>query len=136
MTPGRAGASTARRRPRPSDRGQSSVELVLGLPVVVLLALLLIQVGQLVHHRILVTHAAREAARAASVAGGEVDGARSVGLASGLDPERLRVEVSGPDGAGMVTVTVTYVDPTDVAIVGALAPDLSLTASAAMTLEG
>jgi len=136
VSPGRSGASTTRRRPRPSDDGQSTVELVLGLPVVLLLALVLIQVGQLVHHRILVTHAAREAARAASVAGGRVDGVNSVGLTSGLDPDRLRVDVSGPNAAGLITVTVTFVDPTDVAIVGALAPDVTLRSSASMTVEG
>ena len=54
---GRAGA----------DRGQSTVEFALVLPLVVMVLLLVVQVGLVVRDQVLVVHAAREAARAAAV---------------------------------------------------------------------
>ena len=48
------------------DRGQASVELALLLPLLVLLLLVILQVGLLGRDVVLVTHASREAARAAA----------------------------------------------------------------------
>ena len=53
-------------RPR-GDRGQAMVETALVLPLVVLFLLAVVQVGLVVRAQVLVTHAAREAARAAAV---------------------------------------------------------------------
>ena len=58
----------ARRHARPDD-GQAAVELALVLPAVVLLLLALVQFALIGRDELLVVHAAREAARAASVAG-------------------------------------------------------------------
>lgn len=120
------------------DGGQATVELALVLPVVALLALLVAQVAVLAHRQVLVVHAAREAARAGAVAEspGEVAAAarRGAELAGGLPRERLRVQASLV--GDRVHVTVTYDDPTDVAVVGPLVPDLSLQATATMRWEG
>lgn len=132
MTPGHP--APGRRGAARGDRGQATVELVVLLPVVVLVALFVVQVGALVQRRVLVTHAAREVARAAAVAGGDVDPDRATGLRGGLDPDRLTVstDVVG----GHVEVRVRYVDPTDVALVGSLVPDVTLEARASMRVEG
>ena len=50
------------------DRGQSTVELAIALPVVVMLVLGLVQSALVLRDHLLVVHSAREAARAASVA--------------------------------------------------------------------
>ena len=122
------------RRRRVPDRGQATVELVILLPVVVILALAVAQVGILVQHRVMLTHAAREMARAASVAGGEVDPARSPRLRGGLDPDHLEVETRVEGDS--VVVELRYRDPTDVPLVGALVPDVLLEAEATMLIEG
>jgi len=126
---------TGRRRGR--DRGQASVELALLLPVVVLLLLAVLQVGLMARDVVLVTHASREAARAAAT-----DPAPSAALgaarsSSGLDPDRLSVDVSGRGKAGSrVRVEVTYRSPTAVPIIGALLGDRTIKSSATMRVEG
>ena len=126
---------TGRRRGR--DRGQASVELALLLPVVVLLLLAVLQVGLVARDVVLVTHASREAARAAAT-----DPARGAALAaarasSGLNPDRLSVRVSGRGEAGSrVRVEVTYRSPTAVPLVGAFLGDRTITSSATMRVEG
>jgi Flp pilus assembly protein TadG len=126
---------TARRRGR--DRGQASVELALLLPVVVLLLLAVLQVGLVARDVVLVTHASREAARAAAAdatLGAPLAAARA---SSGLDPDRLSVRVSGRGKAGSrVRVEVAYRSPTAVPIIGALLGDRTITSSATMRVEG
>lgn len=131
-TPGRPGG----RAGPPTDGGQAAVELVLVVPVVVLLALLLVQVGQVVHHQLLVVHVAREAARAAAVAGGELDRGQVPGLHRGLDPDRVAIDVVPDPAGGTVQVRVVYRDPTDVALVGGAVPDVELDATVVMRTEG
>lgn len=132
---GRRGSRTRGGRCLPApDLGQGTVELVVLLPVVVILALAVAQIGVLVQHRVMLTHAAREVARAASVAGGEVDPATATGLDGGLDPSRLDVETRLAGGS--VVVELRYRDPTDVPLVGALVPDVLLEAKASMLVEG
>jgi Flp pilus assembly protein TadG len=118
------------------ERGQATVELALLLPVVALLLLSILQVALVARDQVLVTHAAREAARAAAVdpaAGAPLAAARA---ASPLDRDRLKVQVSGRGRTGSrVTVTVTYTAPTRVPIVGALVHDPVLTATATMRVE-
>jgi hypothetical protein len=117
------------------DRGQASVEVALVLPVLVVVALVIVQVGWLVHDRVLVVHVAREAARAAAVSDVDLDPAPT-GLQGGLDPSRLEVQIEGPDGEGMVTAVAIYDAPTQVAIVGALVPDLEMRSQVTMIHEG
>ena len=119
-----------------AERAQSSVEVALLLPVVVLLLLAALQVGLLARDVVLVTHAAREAARAAAVDADPAAASRAAAGSSGLSDERLGVRVTGRGTAGSrVTVTVTYRAPTHVPIVGSLVGDRTLTSTATMRVE-
>jgi Flp pilus assembly protein TadG len=117
-------------------RGQATVELALALPLVVLLVLAIVQVGLVVRASVLVTHVAREGARAAAVDADPGAARAAVVDASSLEPDRLAVAVRGRGGPGTdVTVTVSYLMVTDVPIVGALVGDVTLSASATMRVE-
>jgi hypothetical protein len=118
------------------ERGQATVEAALVLPLVVLLLLAVVQVGLLVRAEVLVTHAAREAARSAAVDADPQAATRAAGLATTLDAHRMTVRVEGRSGPGSrVRVDITYTAPTDVPLVGALLGDVTLHASATMRVE-
>jgi hypothetical protein len=119
-----------------SERGQAAVELALCLPLLAALALLVVQVGLLARDQIVVTHAAREAAREAAVSPGRAAPRRAVLASTRLAPDRLEVDVHRRGRPGdRVRVTVRYRARTDVPLVGALVPDVGLSASAAMRVE-
>jgi hypothetical protein len=102
--------------------GQATVEVALTLPVVVLLMLAVVQIGLVASDRLLVSHAAREVARAAAV-----DPELGVHAATGLDPARSTIELTGGRrGGDRLTVTVVYRSVTDVPLIGPLLPDLDL----------
>ncbi|MEM9608484.1 MAG: TadE family protein [Actinomycetota bacterium] len=123
-----------RRRPARSERGQTTVELAIVLPLIIIFLLFVVQVGLVVRAQLMVTHAVREGARAAAV--GE-DPTAAVVAASSLDPERLVVSRSGGDQAGeLVTIAVEFVAPTDVPLVGAFVGDVTLSTTATMRVEG
>jgi Flp pilus assembly protein TadG len=114
------------------------VELALLLPVVLLLLLAVLQVGLLARDVVLVTHAAREGARAAAT-DPDPEVARAAALASsGLDPARVTVTTtvtgSGPAGR-RVRVEVAYRSPTAVPLVGSLLADRSIRTAATMRVE-
>jgi Flp pilus assembly protein TadG len=126
---------TVRREGRP-DRGQATVEVALLLPVVATMLFAVVQVGLVVRDQVLVTHAAREAARAAAVEPTEAAAREGAEAAARLDPGRLDVELSGStDPGARLTVTVRYRSPTDVPLVGQLVGDRTLTAEATMRVE-
>ncbi|MEO6987181.1 MAG: TadE/TadG family type IV pilus assembly protein [Aquihabitans sp.] len=121
---------------RRRQRGQATVEVALALPVVVCVLLAVVQVALVARSQILVTHAAREAARQIAV---DPDQSRAAAVARstpGLEPQRVLVEVGprGPVGS-TVAVTVTYRAPTDVPLVGALFGEPDLQATVAMRVE-
>lgn len=118
------------------EGGQATVEVALLLPLLALLLLAVVQVGLVVRDQVLVTHAAREAARAAAVDPDvAVARAGAVGAAR-LDPDRLSVELSGStEPGGRLTVTVRYRAPTGVPLVGPLLGDRTLVAEATMRVE-
>jgi hypothetical protein len=124
---------------RRGDGGQAAVELALVLPLVAMLGLGLIQVGLVVRDQVLVTHAAREAARAAAV---DPDPAapRAAALgATGLRPSRMAVEIKAqglPRTGQLITVRVRYRSPTEVPLIGSLVRDATLSATASMRFEG
>ncbi len=122
---------------RRGDRGQATVELALVLPLVAVLLLVLLQVGLVVRDRVLVTHAAREAARAAAVAPHDrsIAAERGAVRASDLTAGNLRVTTSSVDGGDAVEVHVVYRSTTDVPLVGLLVPDVDLAADATMRVE-
>ena len=127
-----------RRGPGPPshDRGQASVELALLLPIVVLLLLAVLQVGLLARDVVLVTHAAREAARAAATDPDATAAQEAAAGSAGLRRDRISVEVRGRGEPGSrVSVTVTYRAPTAVPLVGALVGDRTLVSTATMRVE-
>ena len=118
------------------EGGQAAVELALALPLLAVLALVLLQVGLVVRDQVLLTHAAREAAREAAVADDPQAGRRGAEQGSRLDPDRLEVVLSGRGGAGSrVTATLSYRSPTDVPVVGRLVGDVRLRAAVTMRVE-
>jgi hypothetical protein len=119
------------------EEGQAATELALVLPFVVLLLLAAVQVTLVARDQILVVHAAREAARAASVEPGRAEAAaRAAALrASGLAADRVAVETSVGSGGEDVVVVLRYRAPTDVVLVGRWVPALELRAKAAMRME-
>lgn len=121
---------------RDLDRGQSSVEVALLLPFVALLLLAVVQVGLVVRDQVLVTHAAREAARAAAVDPADGAATDAAEAATDLAPARLDVEVSGRGAPGSrVRVVVSYRSATVVPLVGRLLGDVAVTADATMRVE-
>ena len=118
------------------DGGQAAVELALVLPLVALVLLALVQAGLVIRDQILVVHAAREAAREAAVDPAPGTPAKAAAASSTLDDSRLSVDTDGRGQAGSrVRVHVRYRAPTDVPLVGAALPDVTLEASATMRVE-
>ena len=108
------------------------MEFAFLLPLIVLAALAVIQVGLVVRDQLGVVHAAREAARAASV---DRDPTAAVRAAQRTLPG-ADVDVSTRPRVGAeITVTVEYHSTTDVPLVGVLFPDPDLHASATMRVE-
>ena len=103
------------------------------LPVIAVVALAVVQVGLVVHARVMVTHAAREGVRVAAVGGTDAEVAQAVMVAGGLSPSRVVVDVDR--SGGRATVRVDYLAETDVPLVGAFVDAVQLTASATMRLE-
>jgi Flp pilus assembly protein TadG len=112
------------------DRGQAVVELAVALPLVFVLLFGVVQVAVVVRDQLLVQHAAREGARAASVSATPSAAARGAVHAIAAD-----ASVSVSSSGDRVTVRVSLVSPTDVPLIGALLPDEVLTASATMARE-
>jgi Flp pilus assembly protein TadG len=125
-----------RHHPVDVDRGQATVELALVLPLVAMLTLAIIQVALVARDQNLVTHAAREAARAAAVDADPDVAVRAAQEAGPLDPAHMRVEVRGRDGVGSrVSVTVRYTTRAGVPGLGAAIGDVELDATATMRVE-
>jgi TadE-like protein len=127
LTDGRSARSRAR-----SDRGQATVELALVLPLMFALLVLVFQIALVARDEILVVHAARDAAREATVTH---DVARVIAAARrDLPGATVRVVRRGRVGEP-VEVAITYVARTDLPLVGALVPDLTLRAGSVMRVE-
>ncbi|MCP4222679.1 MAG: hypothetical protein GY773_04985 [Actinomycetia bacterium] len=117
---------------RGPEQGQATVEAVLIAPVLVALALSVVQVGVVVRDRVLLAHVGREAARAAAVEPTLEAATTAARGATGLSDERLSVTFASPSGSPLgtsgdrLTVIVRYRAPTTVPIVGILIPDIDL----------
>lgn len=121
---------------RRGEGGQAAVELALALPLLAVLALVLLQVALVLRDQVVLTHAAREAARTAAVDGDPAAAREAAVRGSGLDADRLLVTRGArPRPGGQVTVTATYDAPTDVPVVGALVGEVRLTQSVTMRVE-
>jgi hypothetical protein len=102
------------------------------LPLVVVLVLGLVQVALVARDQLAIELAAREGARAAAVSADPAAAARAaVDRTITIGPVSVDVAV----GPSTVTVTVTYVNPTDVAVIGGAIGDVDLNASVTMALE-
>lgn len=121
------------------DHGQATVELAVVLPLVALLLVLVLQVGLVLRDQVLVVHAAREAARAAVVA--EARGDRAAAAVEGAERSgsfpagQARVSTQLLEGGTRLRATVRHTNRTDLPLVGALLPDVQLSASATMRVE-
>jgi Flp pilus assembly protein TadG len=114
------------------DRGQATVELALCLPLLFLFLLGIVQLVVIVRDQLAVQLAAREAARAAAVATASDAAARgAANRAVALRPLMVLTGIS----IDTVTVTVSHVTHTDVPMIGALLPDITVNAKATMALE-
>jgi hypothetical protein len=117
------------------SQGQSTVELALLLPVVALLGLTLLQVAVVGRDQVVVLHAAREAARSVALTADDA-GALEAAAGSGLDPDRLAIEVDGELEPGRrCTVRLRYRSPTAVPVVGALVADVRFVANVTVRVE-
>jgi hypothetical protein len=102
------------------------------LPLLVVAALAIVQVGLVVRDQLGVVHAAREAARAASVAR---DPDQAVRAAHRTLPGATVDVGSRPKVGGEISVTVHYTSVTDLPLVGVLFPDPDLHATSVMRVE-
>jgi TadE-like protein len=118
-----------------TERGQSTVELALCLPILALLVAALVQVGVIVADQARLWHAAREAARVAVVEPDPTraeEVARSTGLSPvdvTIDPPAVYRRMGEP-----LTVSLSY-QPTRVPLVSKLFGDVTLHARATMRIE-
>ena len=96
------------------------MEFALVLPIVLVVALALVQVGLLARDRLLVEAAARAGARAAAVEADEAAiRAAALAAAPGLDPLASTVQVARGGAQGdPVTVTIAYDEPIRVPLIG------------------
>ena len=109
-----------RMRPDRSQAGSAVVEFAMVLPLVLVVALALVQVGVLVRDRLLIEAAARAGARAAAVEA-EVGAVRAAALAAApdLDPALTVVEVARQGTQGdPVSVSVRYEEVVHVPLIG------------------
>ena len=116
--------SVPRRRGVSAEGGQATVELALLLPLLVGLALLVAQVAVVARDRVLVAHAAREAARVAVVDADPDAPRRAAARIPGLDPARLHVTTNRE--GGLVTAVVSYRAVVNVRILGRKLPEISM----------
>ena len=114
-----------------SERGQAAVEFALALPLVAVVMLAIAQVGISIRNEVAVELAAREGARAAAVAADPSGAAERAASAA----TRLDVSVSTSSNGRRVSVTVTHVDPTDLAVIGALVGPVTHRATVTMAVE-
>jgi hypothetical protein len=112
--------------------GQATVELALVLPVVVVLALTLVQVALVLRDQTALVSAAREAARAASIEPGPEGPRRAAERV--LPGARVRLGSPPPPGE-QLSVEVSYRSRTSLPLVGPLLPDPDLRSVAVMRVE-
>ncbi|HKH25529.1 MAG TPA: TadE family protein [Acidimicrobiia bacterium] len=112
--------------------GQATVEFAVLMPLIVLAALIVLQVAFVVRDQVAVVHAAREAARAASV---DPDSGRAV-RAARRTLRAAEVDVGDRPAVGEpITVEVSYRSVTDLPLVGRLFPDPTLHSRVSMRVE-
>ena len=101
------------------------------LPLVAVMAYGLVVVGIAVRNEVAVELAAREGARAAAVSADPAVAAS----AAAARAVRLPLDVSTVDDGRTVTVTVTFTDTVDIAIIGGLVGPVTHRATVTMAIE-
>jgi hypothetical protein len=124
-------ARGARDGARP-ESGQSTVEFALVLPLLFVMFVLVFQIALVGRDQMLVVHAARDAAREASVT--SLPARIQAAAERTLPGASVRVLRRGRPGEP-VEVEITYVARTDLPAVGVLLPDVTLHARAVMRVE-
>lgn len=119
------------------ERGQSTVELVAVLPILVLGVLIVAQVARVAGDHVALHHATREAARQAALGPDPEMVAEAARAASpNLSAERVQVELGPERQRGqLIEIRVTYRSPTDVVLIGRLVGDVELSATAVVVIE-
>lgn len=122
---------------RHRDKGQSSAELAVLLPVIMFLILAVIQIGLVARDYVVIHHAANEAARRSALdPTATVARSAAVGSSPVLQRDRLEVGLGGDaHQGGLLTVRVRYRSATAVPVVGALIGDVSMSAEAVVRVE-
>lgn len=118
------------------ERGQSTVELALSLPLVVVVLAIVVQVGAVALDHVRLWHAAREAARVAAV-DADVGTITRAAESSGVTPLDVKVEPQDlyRRQGEPVTVTVTHSPAVRIPVIGALVDGMQLRATASMRIE-
>ena len=120
-----------------SERGSATLEFALILPILLLLALALVQVGLVVRDELVLVGAARAAAREAAVTPDDVR-VRSAMAASapGLDTARVDLSVQRTARGDPASVSLVYDEPMRVPFIEWLFPSkVTLRTSASMRQE-
>jgi len=120
---------------RTAERGQSTVELAMIIPVVVLLILLCVQTALVLRDRLLVVHAARAAARAVIVEPNQ-RAAEAVLLRQGAPISSATVTVSGGTSGGSLATVTVRLRATQVPIVGRVVASTVLQERLVVMVEG
>lgn len=117
---------------RRHERGQAVIELAITLPLVVVMALLVLQVSTLGRDQLALWHTVRVAARAAAVSSDPAaDADTAAHRATTLRPLAVTSEMDDE----WVRVAVQHTTRTRLTLVGSLLPDITLRAAAAMRRE-
>jgi Flp pilus assembly protein TadG len=125
-------SSEPRARGQVGERGQSTVEFALVLPFLFVFLLGLVQVAVIARDQLLVVHAARAAAREASV--GSSDARVRAAATTVLRHATVTIGPRGAVGTSMM-VTVHYDERTKVPLIGDFIANRTLSASSTMRVE-
>lgn len=120
-----------------SERGSASIEFALVLPILLILTLAMVQVGLLVRDDLVLTNAARAAAREAAVTSDD-DRVRSAmeDAAASLRAEDIELSIERSERGHPATVRLRYPDRIVVPFVGWLFPStVTLQGEASMRQE-
>jgi Flp pilus assembly protein TadG len=129
---------TAGTRARREERASASVEFALVLPLVLIMAMALLQIGLLAKDQLVVEGAARAGAREGAVTVDDTQAQQAaIRAAVSLDPNQLQVAVLREGGRGSsVTMNVVYHARVVVPLVSWLFPDsIDLSGTAVMRQE-
>jgi Flp pilus assembly protein TadG len=127
--------SRRRAAPRYPECGQSTVELAVVLPVVVLLILVGLQAALVVRDRVLLVHATRAVGRTVIVDPTEGAARRSL-AAQGPPGAQATVQLSGDRRPGELVTVRVAARPTQLPLVGRVVAGLELREQLVVMVEG